>query len=74
MCDEMLKQAVEGISDLITMPGTIGNIDFADIRAVLENSGSALMGIGFGTGEKQSNRSRKSRYQFSSSRYFSYWS
>ena len=53
MCDEILKQAVEGISDLITTPGTIGNIDFADIRAVMENSGSALMGIGTGTGEKR---------------------
>jgi cell division protein FtsZ len=52
MCDEILKQAVEGISDLITMPGII-NIDFADIRAILENSGSALMGIGTATGEKR---------------------
>lgn len=53
MCDEVLKQAVEGISELITMPGTVGNIDFADIRAVLENAGSALMGIGFASGEKR---------------------
>ena len=49
-CDEILRQAVEGISDLITTPGLI-NIDFADIRAVLENSGSALMGIGTAVGE-----------------------
>ena len=53
MCDEILKQAVEGISDLITTPGVIGNIDFADIRAVLENAGSALMGIGTASGEKR---------------------
>ena len=53
MCDEVLKQAVEGISELITMPGTVGNIDFADIRAVLENAGSALMGIGCASGEKR---------------------
>ena len=53
MCDEILKQAVEGISDLITTPGTIGNIDFADIRAVMENSGSALMGVGTASGEKR---------------------
>jgi cell division protein FtsZ len=53
MCDEVLKQAVEGISELITMPGTVGNIDFADIRAVLENAGSALMGIGTASGEKR---------------------
>ncbi|MEI6480661.1 MAG: cell division protein FtsZ, partial [bacterium] len=45
MCDEVLKQAVEGISDLITTPGII-NIDFADIRAVMENAGPALMGDG----------------------------
>ncbi len=52
MCDEILKSAVEGISDLITTPGII-NIDFADIRAVMENAGSALMGIGCATGEKR---------------------
>jgi cell division protein FtsZ len=45
LCDEILKQAVEGISDLITTPGVI-NVDFADIRAILDNAGSALMGIG----------------------------
>jgi cell division protein FtsZ len=52
MCDEVLKQAVEGISDLITTPGII-NIDFADIRAVMENAGPALMGVGSATGEKR---------------------
>ncbi len=50
--DDILRQAVEGISDLITTPGTI-NIDFADIKAVLENTGSALMGIGKAAGEKR---------------------
>jgi cell division protein FtsZ len=45
MCDDILKQAVEGISDLITMPGII-NIDFADVRAIMESAGGALMGIG----------------------------
>jgi len=50
MCDEILRHAVEGISDLITTPGLI-NIDFADIRTVMENAGSALMGIGSATGE-----------------------
>ncbi len=53
MSDEVLKQAVEGISDLITTPGAIGNIDFADIRAVLENAGSALMGVGQASGENR---------------------
>ena len=52
MCDDILKNAVEGISELITTPGII-NVDFADIRAVMENAGSALMGIGMATGEKR---------------------
>ncbi|MEK7151986.1 MAG: cell division protein FtsZ [Patescibacteria group bacterium] len=52
ICDDVLRQAVEGISDLITTPGII-NVDFADIRAVMENTGSALMGIGSATGEKR---------------------
>ena len=52
MCDDILKQAVEGISDLITHPGII-NVDFADIRAVMENAGSALMGIGLASGENR---------------------
>jgi cell division protein FtsZ len=51
-CDNVLKQAVEGISDLITMPGII-NVDFADIRSVMENAGSALMGVGISAGEKR---------------------
>ncbi|MBI2120906.1 MAG: cell division protein FtsZ [Parcubacteria group bacterium] len=52
MSDEVLRQAVEGISDLITTPGII-NVDFADIRAVMENAGPALMGIGMASGEKR---------------------
>ena len=52
MCDDILKQAVEGISDLITMPGII-NTDFADIRAVMADAGSALMGIGVAGGENR---------------------
>jgi cell division protein FtsZ len=50
MSDEVLRQAVEGISDLITTPGII-NVDFADIKAVMQNAGSALMGIGLASGE-----------------------
>lgn len=49
-CDEILRQAVEGISDLITKPGDI-NIDFADIRTIMADTGSALMGVGYGAGE-----------------------
>lgn len=58
ICDEVLKQAVEGITDLITTPGFI-NIDFADIRSVLQNSGSALMGVGTGSGEKRAEDAAK---------------
>ncbi len=57
-CDDVLKSAVEGISDLITTPGII-NIDFADIKAVMENAGSALMGIGIATGEKRAEEAAK---------------
>jgi cell division protein FtsZ len=59
MCDEVLKQAVEGISDLITTPGEIANIDFADVRAILENAGPALMGVGFASGEKRAEEAAK---------------
>ena len=52
MSDEILRQAVEGISDLITSPGRI-NVDFADISTIMEKSGSALMGIGKATGENR---------------------
>lgn len=52
MCDEVLKRAVEGISDLITMPGII-NVDFADVKAVLSNAGSALIGMGSAQGDKR---------------------
>jgi len=59
MSDEVLKEAVEGISDLITTPGSIANIDFADIRAVLDDAGSALMGVGRGSGEKRAEDAAK---------------
>ncbi len=52
MCDDILKQAVEGISDLITQTGII-NVDFADVRTIMQNAGSALMGIGSAIGEKR---------------------
>lgn len=48
--DDVLRQGVQGISNLITYPGII-NVDFADIRAIMQNAGSALMGIGSATGE-----------------------
>jgi len=52
MSDEILRVAVEGISDLITKPGII-NVDFADIRSIMENAGSALMGIGVASGDNR---------------------
>jgi len=52
LCDETLRQAVQGISDLILSPGLI-NIDFADVKQVLENSGRATFGQGKGRGEKR---------------------
>ncbi len=48
--DDVLRQGVQGISDLITIPGII-NLDFADVKAVMSNSGSALMGIGIASGD-----------------------
>lgn len=53
--DDVLRQAVEGISNLITMPGII-NVDFADIKAVMSEAGSALMGIGTASGEKRAEK------------------
>ncbi len=50
--DDVLRQGVQGIADLITVHGMI-NVDFADVRTVMENAGSALMGIGYGTGESR---------------------
>ncbi|OGH51542.1 MAG: cell division protein FtsZ [Candidatus Zambryskibacteria bacterium RIFCSPLOWO2_02_FULL_39_26] len=58
MCDDVLKSAVEGISDLITIPGII-NIDFADIKAIMTDAGSALMGIGTASGEKRAEEAAK---------------
>src|SRR5919198_201660 len=50
--DDVLRQGVQGISDLITVPGLI-NLDFADVKAIMTNAGSALMGIGNGSGESR---------------------
>ena len=50
MADDVLRQGVQGISDIITIPGQI-NVDFADVKAVMSNAGPALMGIGYGVGE-----------------------
>ncbi|HZC14637.1 MAG TPA: cell division protein FtsZ, partial [Thermoleophilaceae bacterium] len=52
VADDVLRQGVQGICDLITTPGLI-NLDFADVRTVMSDAGSALMGIGFATGENR---------------------
>ncbi|HEX8120452.1 MAG TPA: cell division protein FtsZ [Solirubrobacteraceae bacterium] len=50
VADDVLRQGVQGISDLVTLPGLI-NLDFADVRTIMSNAGSALLGIGMGTGD-----------------------
>lgn len=50
--DSVLYQGVKGIAELITLPGLI-NVDFADVRTIMQNSGTALMGMGIGSGEKR---------------------
>ncbi len=52
IADDVLRQGVQGICDLITTPGLI-NLDFADVRTIMSDAGSALMGIGFATGENR---------------------
>ena len=58
VCDEVVRQAVQGISDLITMPGIV-NVDFADVKAIMQDAGSALMGIGKGAGESRATDAAK---------------
>ena len=52
VADDVLRQGVQGITDLITMPGLI-NLDFADVRTVMRNAGSSLMGVGVASGENR---------------------
>lgn len=59
VADSVLSQGVQGISDLITMPGLI-NVDFADVRTIMTNAGSALMGIGTGVGENRAHAAARS--------------
>ena len=58
VCDEILREAVSGISDLILRPGII-NVDFADIRAIMKDSGSAIFGVGRAKGEKRAELAAK---------------
>ncbi|EOA27021.1 hypothetical protein CARUB_v10023118mg [Capsella rubella] len=52
LADDILRQGVRGISDIITIPGLV-NVDFADVRAIMANAGSSLMGIGTATGKSR---------------------
>jgi cell division protein FtsZ len=52
VADDVLRQGVQGISDLVTLPGLI-NLDFADVRTIMTSAGNALLGIGMGTGERR---------------------
>lgn len=56
--DDVLRQGVQGIADLITKPGIV-NVDFADVRAIMSNSGSALMGIGIASGDNRAEEAAK---------------
>lgn len=58
LADDVLRQGVQGISDLITVPGLI-NLDFADVRTIMDEAGSALMGIGVATGEDRAVKASK---------------
>ncbi|OQX01010.1 cell division protein FtsZ [Candidatus Parcubacteria bacterium A4] len=51
-CDDILREAVKGISDLIMLPGII-NVDFADVKAIMKDSGSAIFGVGISKGENR---------------------
>jgi cell division protein FtsZ len=52
VADDVLRQGVQGISDLVTLPGLI-NLDFADVRTIMSGAGTALLGIGMGSGERR---------------------
>ncbi|HET9720051.1 MAG TPA: cell division protein FtsZ [Solirubrobacteraceae bacterium] len=52
VADDVLRQGVQGVSDLVTLPGLI-NLDFADVRTIMSNAGNALLGIGMGSGERR---------------------
>jgi cell division protein FtsZ len=52
VADDVLRQGVQGVSDLVTLPGLI-NLDFADVRTIMSDAGNALLGIGMGTGDER---------------------
>jgi len=58
ICDDILQQGVRGISEVITVPGLI-NVDFADVKTIMRDTGAALMGIGQGTGDNRASEAAK---------------
>ena len=62
MADDVLRQGVQGISDLISVPGVI-NLDFADVRTIMLNQGMAHMGIGSASGENRAEDAAKQAIQ-----------
>ncbi len=58
MADDILRQGVQGITDLITVPGIV-NLDFADVRTIMRDAGSAMMGIGIGQGENRASEAAR---------------
>jgi cell division protein FtsZ len=58
MADDVLRQGVQGITDLITVPGLV-NLDFADVRTIMRDAGSALMGIGIASGENRASEAAR---------------
>ena len=67
MADDILRQGVQGITDLITVPGIV-NLDFADVRTIMRDAGSALMGIGTGTRREPRRRGCAHRRQLAAAR------
>ena len=65
--DDVLRQGVQGITDLITIPGLI-NLDFADVRTIMQDAGSALMGIGTATGESRAAEAAKAAISLAAAR------
>ena len=67
MADDILRQGVQGITDLITVPGIV-NLDFADVRTIMRDAGSALMGIGSGQGENRASEAARHGRQLAAAR------
>ncbi len=67
IADDILRQGVQGITDLITVPGLV-NLDFADVRTIMRDAGSALMGIGTASGENRADGRRERRGLVSAAR------